>query len=85
MLRWSDEPTPESIAQAKHVMWEERAQVERVTGIRISEQGKPRLHLVPCIVQGCPFEASALSEGRALKSWAAHVVKAHDWRHTKES
>jgi hypothetical protein len=33
--------------------------------------------IVACGVKGCPFEASALTEARALRGWAAHRVLKH--------
>lgn len=33
--------------------------------------------IVGCIRPGCTYTASALSEGRAIRSLAAHIVKAH--------
>lgn len=79
MLHWFTEPTPESIANAKHAMWEERAEVERKAGVTIGADGRVVATIIHCPFPGCQYHASAISEGRAIRLIAAHAVKAHHW------
>lgn len=77
-LYWlSDRPTPESIRAALETQQRERDEVTQQTGITFTPDGRPVL--VPCGLSGCRFEASAKSEGRALRQWAKHRVTRH-WK-----
>lgn len=77
-LYWmSNGPTPESIRSALETQQRERAEVTQKTGVTFTTDGRPVL--VPCGLAGCRFEASAKSEGRALRLWANHRVRTH-WR-----
>jgi hypothetical protein len=73
-------PTDESIARAKAARDAERRDIERATGIRISESGKPAATIIHCMFPGCQFSASARVEGRALRSLGCHLVAKHGQR-----
>lgn len=67
--------SPESIARAKAHQQAERQRVFDQTGVRIVDE-VPAV-IVHCRQHGCPYTASAQSEGRAIRSLAAHIVAAH--------
>ena len=79
-MRADDYPqTAESIAHAKAAAAQERAAITAATGIRITTEGQIVRDpvLVPCGVQGCRFVASAITDARALRGWAAHRIRSH--------
>jgi hypothetical protein len=70
----------ESIASAKAAMQAERDAVFEACGVRITDEGCSELSQparVVCICGPCKFVASAQTDGRALRSFAAHAVRSH--------
>lgn len=45
--------------------------------LRQEQTHTPSPVIVPCHIPGCRYEASAVSEGRALRNWARHVIAKH--------
>ena len=65
----------DSVALAKAYQAAERRHVERVTGLRITDAAPAfRIH---CPRRGCQFTASAATDGSAVRSISAHLVRAH--------
>jgi hypothetical protein len=81
-LHWDIGPTPESISQARHVMWEERAAAERhAPGLRIGTAGQPTTTVIACPRIGCDWNSPAmLNPRKALRSLCSHLVRVHAWR-----
>ena len=79
-----DRPTPESVSQARHQMWEERAAIERQIGRLISAEGRilkfpsPSPFTVCCAK--CRFEAEGQTLGQAIRVISRHVLSKHDPR-----
>jgi hypothetical protein len=75
-------PTPESVAQAKHAMWEERAAVEKVIGRPISSEGRilkfptaPARVTMRCLK--CKHEAQGVDIDAAVRDLSKHIVANH--------
>lgn len=78
--------TPQSIKAAKAQQAAERDRVFQQTGIRVTDEWTelpasypPKRVVVHCICSLCKFTASAKTEGRAIRSRAPHLVRAHGW------
>ena len=70
-----DHATPKSIARAKLETQLERDHIERVTGLRIADDGTvtPRAIVIQhCHIPGCPFCAA-----RETAQWANSVIEMH--------
>lgn len=72
-IHWADHPTAESIAAAKIAQQQERAAVEKATGVRITESGK----VIVGVCRTCGFIASAKTQGRVTRALSAHIIGAH--------
>lgn len=75
-MRILHDPTPESIAAALDAMMKERAAIKAL-GIDIQANG--RISTGPVLIHcyHCTHVSSARTEGRALKSLASHILRAH--------
>ena len=78
-----DYPTPESVAAARHQMWEERAAVEREIGRPISPEGrilpfpvKDERVTIGCPHEGCRFDTT-VHVAYAARAIARHIVASH--------
>lgn len=69
--------TAETIAAAKRHQRAERQRVFDLTGMRITDAGAVPLTIMHCPRPGCGFVVSALSEGRATRALAGHLVAVH--------
>lgn len=75
----SNHISPESIAAERAYQQRERAEVERLTGIVITDSGASLPPEKIRCVEGCTFVASAKTVGRAIRSLAPHLVLVHGW------
>lgn len=73
----NDHPTAQSIEQAKRDQLAARADVERQTGVKITDEGRPQAWLIACTRKGCKYVASARNEGRAINALGSHLVQVH--------
>lgn len=64
----------DSVALAKAYQAAERRHVEKVTGLRIVDTPP---FIIGCPRPGCQFTASAATDGSAVRSISAHLVRAH--------
>lgn len=73
--------TDESLAAAKKQQAIERAEVERITGVRITDDPWPSpLFVVHCPKAGCSYRSVARRSGQELNNLSAHLIAAHAWR-----
>lgn len=72
-----DRPTPESIARAKAARDAERERVFQATGVRVSDDGVPRIVVVHCHKPGCLFVAARGTEELAIRAVSTHYSLKH--------
>ncbi len=78
ILSIADHVTAESIARAKAQQQADRDEVERVTGLKVTDTPVgARVTIVHCRQPGCRYAATAKREAQAMNSVAAHIVRVH--------
>ena len=75
----ADRPTVESIEANKAYQQQERAKVQAVTGLRITD-----LDSYTILCPRCLYPATGANEGRAIRALGHHVTRAHFPQHVKE-